>query len=254
MSEPWFLWNGVDSRTKGIIVTDIPPAVFPAERVEEIVIPGRPGSLIRTQGDDVYDSYALTIGIANKGTESYWNIASWLRGSGELVLSKEPNRVYYARIIKQASAAYAFRHNFNGPVAFQVQPLKGTYPADEPIEITPDEETSFTIEASGNVTARPIIIVDGTGTIVLDVGDATEGGTGSRIVVNQSETGSGCVIDTDAATVTTQDGTESLTSSTELYYNGFRGLWLSAADDTVIDWSESENIAKITIVPRWRWL
>lgn len=252
MSEPYFIWNGVDSRDKGIIVTDIPPAVYPAERVEEVVIPGRSGSLIRTQGDDVYDSYTLTVGIANKGTASYWSIASWLRGSGKLILSKEPNRVYDARIIKQASAAYAFRNNFNGPVGFVVQPLKASFPGDAPIEITASGAGSDTITGSGDVTARPVITIEGSGKLILDVGDASEGGTGSRIVINQETGGDGCVIDTDAGTVTNLQGTASLTSLTELFYNGFRGLWLDAASTTEIEWNE--NVTAITIAPRWRWL
>lgn len=252
MSEPYFIWNGVDSRTRGIIVTDIPPAVLPAERVEEIVIPGRPGSVIRTQGEDVYDSYTLTIGIANKGTTPYGMIASWLRGAGTLVLSKEPDRVYQARIIKQANAAYAFRNNFNGPVGFLVQPLKSSYPADVPIAIEASDAGTYTIVQSGDVTARPLIKLEGSGELVFDVGDATEGGTGSRIVVDLGETGDGCIIDTDAATVTNLEGTESLTSVTDLYYNGFRGLWLSADASTTIAWGE--NVTKITIDPRWRWL
>lgn len=252
MSEPYFIWNGVDSRTRGIIVTDIPPVVLPAERVEEIVIPGRPGSLIRTEGEDVYDSYTLTIGIANKGTTPYSMIASWLRGSGELVLSKEPDRVYQARIIKQASAAYAFRNNFNGPVGFLVQPLKASYPADIPIVIEASDAGSTTIIQCGDVRARPLITLEGSGELVLDVGDAQEGGAGSRIVVNLEAGMDGCIIDTDAATVTNLEGTASLTNITELYYNGFRGLWLSADANTTIAWGE--NVTQITIDPRWRWL
>lgn len=253
MAEPYFIWNGVDSRNMGIIVTDIPPAVYPEERVEEIVIPGRPGSVLRTQGTDVYNAYTLTIGIANRGTASIWEIAAWLRGNGKLILSKEPDRVYDARIIKQASAAYAFRHNYNGPVGFLVQPLKASYPSDTPVEITTEGVAgSDSIEGSGNVTARPLITLEGSGQLVLDIGTASETGSGSRIVVNLGEGGDGCVIDTDAATVTNLEGTESLTSVTELYYNGFRGLWLSPSGNTQIAWNE--NVTGVTIDPRWRWL
>lgn len=252
MTEPYFIWNGVDSRTMGVIVTDIPPMVYPAERVEEIAIPGRSGTLLRTQGDDVYESYTITIGIANRRTVSYSAIAAWLRGSGKLVLSKEPDRVYDARIIKEASAAYAFRNNFNGPVGFSVQPLKAQYPEEAPITIsTGEEEGTSTILREGDVAARPIITLEGSGQLVLDVGDASEDGDGSRIVVDLGEDGDGCIIDTDAATVTNLDGTARLTSETELFYNGFRGLWFRSGT-TQIHWSDT--VTQITIKPRWRWL
>lgn len=251
ITEPYFIWNGVDSRTMGVIVTDVAPLVFPAERVEEIVVPGRPGALVRDEGEGIFDSYALTIGIANRSTVPMGQIAAWLRGAGELILSTEPDRVYQARIIRQASTAYAFRTSYNGAVNFQVQPLKAAYPPVPPIVFDGDGEGSDEITHQGDVPARPVYTLVGAGELILDVGDASEGGAGSRIVVDVGEEGDGCVIDTDAGTVTNLDGTESLTASTQLYYNGFRGLWLPAGT-TPIAWGA--NVDTVTVDPRWRWL
>ena len=89
---PWFLWNGKDSRQMGLVIST-PPRMVPAERVESITIPGRPGAVLRTEGVGVYDPYVLTVRAANRSTASLGTILSWLRGSGELVFSTEPDRV-----------------------------------------------------------------------------------------------------------------------------------------------------------------
>lgn len=248
----WFLWNGVDSRSMGLIVTQAPPQVFPEERVEQVTVLGRPGVLLVPEGVGVYSPYIKTIGIANRRTVSFRELAAWLRGSGQLVISTEPGYAYEARILSEALAERVFLQNFSGPVDFLVQPLKAQYP-EEPARILGDEpEGSADVVHQGDVPARPVYTLEGTGELILDVGDASDSGAGSRIVVDVGENGDGCVIDTDAGTVTNLDGTESLTASTELYYNGFRGLWLHAGETTTVAWGE--NVNKVIMEPRWRWL
>ncbi len=133
-----------------------------------------------------------------------------------------------------------------------MQPLKAQYPPEPAVALGSAPEGSASVTHRGDVPARPVYILEGTGELILDVGDASEGGAGSRIVVDVGENGDGCVIDTDAGTVTNLDGTESLTASTELYYNGFRGLWLPVGGSTTVAWGE--NVNKVTLDPRWRWL
>ena len=40
----YFIWNGVDCRTKGIHVSELPPITIPLERSKQTNVPGRPGS------------------------------------------------------------------------------------------------------------------------------------------------------------------------------------------------------------------
>ena len=56
----YFIWNGVDCRTKGIHVSELPPITIPLERSKQTNVPGRPGSLTQLEGDDVYDDMSLT--------------------------------------------------------------------------------------------------------------------------------------------------------------------------------------------------
>ena len=252
MAEPYFIWNGKDSREMGVIVTGIPPVVYPAERVEEKKILGRSGSLLLTEGEGVFDGYYKAVTIANRRALEHREIAAWLRGAGKLVLSSEPNYCYDARVIKEAQATRVFKNVYEGSVAFFVQPLKEEYPPEPVVPITASGDGSTTITARGDVPARPVYRIEGTGEIVLTVGDATEDGTGSVLSIDLDTGMDGFVVDTDAAMVTSLDGTENLCSLCELFYNGFRGLWLPVGETTTISWTGS--VTSVSIDPRWRWL
>ena len=251
MREAWFLWRGEASWARGLRVTACPPLTRAPGGVPRVRIPGRSGCLFLRE-DPVYEEQTLTLGLVIPPPGTAEAALCWLRGRGTLVLSVRPDRALTA----EAAAVTLFPladGGWEGTAGFLVQPLKAQYPPEEATEIdTGGAEGSTDITHQGDVPARPLYILEGTGDLILDVGDAAEDGNGSRIVVHLDETGDGCVIDTDAGTVTNLDGTESLTASTELFYNGFRGLWLPVGDDTTVAWGE--NVTKVTVSPRWRWL
>ena len=66
MAKYWFLWNGASSASKDIIMNAPQEIVKPEERVEHVTIPGRAGDLTITEGDDIWNSYIQTVGIAVK--------------------------------------------------------------------------------------------------------------------------------------------------------------------------------------------
>jgi hypothetical protein len=76
--------------------------------------------------------------------------------------------------------------------------------------------------------------------------------TDFQVPVALEEGMDGFVVDTDAGMVTSLDGTENLCSLCELFYNGFRGLWLPVGETTTISWTGS--VTSVSIDPRWRWL
>lgn len=248
----WFIWQGRDSRTMGVVVTDVPPQVYPEERVEQVEVPGRPGAILLPEGDGVYNPYIKSIGVANRSGANYREIAAWLRGSGQLILSTEPEYAYTARIISEAQAERLWQNTYSGQVDFLVQPLKEEYPPEPVTAITASGDGSTTILGRGDVPARPKYRVEGTGTIVLTVGDGSETGTGSVLSVALEEGMDGFVVDTDAAMVTSLDGSENLCSLCELFYNGFRGMWLPSGESTTISWTGA--VTSVSIDPRWRWL
>jgi len=251
--QDYFIWNGVDSRTMGVIVTKLPPRVYPAERVEQTTVPGRPGFLTRTQGEGIYDGYLLSIGIANKRTADAAAIAAWLRGAGELIVGSEPDRVYYGRIIKEASLERVMRGAWSGTVAWMVQPGKGQVPTEGSITIS---ERHYSLYNPGDLPARPIYrVTKGTDAdIKLYLGPITKQ---SHLTVFISGTSwaseTEVVIDSDTMQVTTADGSESLTRITRLYYNGAQGLWIPPHEAIDIDVTGAGQ-SQVIVTPRWRWL
>lgn len=248
----WFTWNSKDSRSMGIVVTEVPPHVYPEERVQQVHVIGRPGAVLIPEGDGIYNPYVKSIGIGNRGSVSHREIAAWLRGTGTLVLSSEPYYAYTARIISEAQVERIFPGTYSGQVDFLVQPLKAEYPPQPAITVEGSGAGSTDIKARGDVAARPKYRVEGTGTVVLTVGDASETGAGSVLSVALETGMDGFVVDTDAAMVTSLDGTENLSHLCELFYNGFRGLWLPSGDTTTVSWTGS--VTSVSIDPRWRWL
>ena len=59
--QDWFEWNGRRCTEFGIHVSEQPPITVPRERVEQVTIPGRPGTLTIAEGDDVYEDMALEV-------------------------------------------------------------------------------------------------------------------------------------------------------------------------------------------------
>ena len=54
--QSYFVWNGADSRSMGIITKAHAPLIRPEERVNHVQIPGRSGDLTETEGKNIFNS------------------------------------------------------------------------------------------------------------------------------------------------------------------------------------------------------
>ena len=243
---PWFLWNGRDSRQMGLVIST-PPRLIPAERVESITVPGRPGALLRTEGEGVYDPYVLTVRAGNRGDANLQAILSWLRGSGELVFSTEPNRVYQARIINAGQLDRLFDGVMQGDIQFLCQPLRGQYPPEAAVSVTPSSTvTSLTVYNPGDVPARAAYTATGIGDVIiaLDAVNAFE-------IVFPDSPGGTVIVDSDAGQALL-DGTPA-----ENYANhvsgSYRALWIPTGSHT-FSWSGTGTLSALSLQPGWRWV
>ena len=157
------IWKGVDSTTKkGLIITSLPPITKPPMRVKETTIDGRDGSIIEELGYAPYDR-AVSIGL--RGNFDIDSIIAYFTGAGQLVMSNEPDKVYDAQIIGQIDYERLLRFR-TASVKFRGQPYKHKW-GESP-------SGAGTVVNSGNVESKPIITMQGSGTVEVKIGDVTQ--------------------------------------------------------------------------------
>ena len=165
----WFEWNGVRCTEYGIHVLELPLITVPAERATHINVPGRPGSLTALEGDDVYDDMILTATCLIADPDRIPEIAAWLKGSDTVTFANREGGFYYARIANQISFEKILRGNPHRTffVNFRCKPF-WYQTTVQPITLT----TSGTfITNPGSVYSEPVIMVYGSGEIMLMVGE-----------------------------------------------------------------------------------
>ena len=166
----WFRFAGRHSSNFGVVVENYPPMTIPEERAEFEQIPGRAGSLTLLEGDNVYNDVILTIDCRVRDMTTIDQIATWLRGSGDLVLGNMPERYYKARCVNQIELTKVLRVNRHRRFAavFRCSPYRYLYPEPSPKTYTSSHDS---INNPGTAPAVPKITIVGSGTIELRIGD-----------------------------------------------------------------------------------
>ena len=170
MAQSYFIWNGTDCRTKGIVMQAPAPIIIPEERVQHIEIPGRAGDLTqiqtRNEGEGAYNSYIQTVRFAVKGADKLKEIAVWLRWNGYVTFSTDPEKKQLARVIGAVTMnKHSYNHNwYEGEVQFYCQPLKEKL-TEEPVVIYDNSHPLLWHAVNnGDVYSRPLIKMITSGT------------------------------------------------------------------------------------------
>lgn len=229
--EAWFKFKGIDSRQMGVIVTKMPATVRPKRRVESIEIAGRNGSLHTDEG--AFDSYDRTMECALKKRERLDEVAAWLVGSGEMIFSTEPDKVYQVMISNQVSISQMMRMFQKFMVTMDTQPFKYSVNAfNDALELTAPTK----IKSRGTIYSEPIITVYGSGDITLTINE-TE-------FPLYSVDGS---ITIDSEMMEVFKGNANQNSK----YGAVEFPWLEVGENEI---SWTGDVEKVEIKPRWRWL
>lgn len=230
---PHFYWNGQDSRDMGLWITNLPPVIRAKERTQELTIPGRAGHLTMLEGENIYDGYVKECVVTVPFYANYTAITAWLRGSGVVVFSNEPERSYMARIageVKFERIGNSFRQAM---IPFFVQPYKMQFPKESAIAIA---GTSGSIYNPGDVESRPIVTVTYTGDLDVTIGGVTMSFTG----LNSSTP---IIVDCDA---------EIITSAGAIWEGTFGGdFWRIPVGTSAV---AANNSCTLSIAPEWRWV
>lgn len=229
--EAWFKFKGIDSRKMGIRVTKMPETTRPERRIESLKVAGRNGSLHTDEG--VYESYdkSMECAIINRGKID--EITAWLVGSGEMIFSTEPDKVYEVMISNKIDISAMMRTFQKFMVTMDTQPFKYNVNAfGDTLELT----KAMNVLNHGTVYSQPIVTVYGSGDITLSI----NGQDFPLYGVEESLT-----IDSEMMEVFKGD-----TSQNSKY--GAMGFPRLEPGENSISWSG--NVEKVVIEPKWRWL
>ena len=203
--QSYFIWNNVDSRSMGVVLSGPVAIVRPEERVKHVEIPGRSGDLTETEGEHVYNSYIQTATIQVISGFRVREVYKWLRGSGYVTFSTEPDRRQRARIIGAVTLNKISRglDIWAGEVQFYCQPLKENLQT-----IVSTVSTSGTnVRNNGDVESYPIITATAsTSSMTIEAG-------GNALVITGLTSSSDYVIDCDAQIITNTAGTADYTAN-----------------------------------------
>jgi phage-related protein len=236
MAEPYFIWKNTNSNTMGIVVNEYPNPAKPAERVKEIVVPGRAGTLTETEGEEVYDNVVLTCQCSVLPTADLHAISAWLRGSGTVVFGNDATKCYTARLDSQLDFERLVSVQVYREVAipFACQPFKYlTTPGTDIVETVSGQ----TVTNAGTVFSLPKIKVEGSGDITLTIGTKAIQLTGLT---------DGIIIDSEL--VDAYDLTATVLMNEQMV-GDFPTLPVGTF---AVSWTGT--VTKVTITPRWRWL
>ena len=227
MPQSYFIWNNIDCRSMGIIMRGPAPIIRPEERVQHVEIPGRSGDLTELEGDNIYNSYIQTVSFSVRGGYRVREVYKWLRGSGFVTFSGEPDRKQEARIIGAVTLNKVSRNldNWAGDVQFYCQPLKQLL-TDSPVQIT---SSGSAVQNTGDVESRPRIKATASGTSMV----ITAGGN-SLAIINLTS-GQDYYIDSEIMEVYNSDRSALLTKDS---VGDFPTLQLGSNTITGSGWSK----------------
>ncbi|EPY2275164.1 distal tail protein Dit [Clostridium sporogenes] len=226
--EDGFIWKGIHSSEKGLKIISLPDITTPEQRVEKVVVPGRSGDLTLTDNDYEGEVKPVEFDYFNNNFD---DIKTWLRGTGEVIFSNEPDRYYKARIINKIALDQVLKKFHSGIVQFDCQPF-GYSKNDSPIiKITEAKE----ITNPGTVESTPVITIYGYGNIDLNINDN---------IINLTNIADHIIIDSEIMDCY-RDG--------QLFNNYMKGNFpIFKVGINKISWMG--NVQRLEIKPNWRWL
>lgn len=165
MSKNYIVYKGINSDTfDNLIISELSPISSPEMRVDITEIDGADGDIVDELGYKAYDK-SIKIGLRN--TKNIDKIIKFFSGSGNLVLSNEPDKVYIARIYKKIDyeRLLTFR---TAKVTFHVQPFK--YALNEaPFVFNITDKAEVKVTNIGFEKSKPIITLYGSGEVTLTI-------------------------------------------------------------------------------------
>ena len=164
-----FTFNGVSSTTHGLRVTSDYIISSTGSDVETVAVPGRDGDLLISKNrlKSVTIELPCTILSSRKLTDAGSEISNWLNVDGykDLTLSWDPDFIYRSAFIETFEIAGLMRQFGKVKLNFLTYPVKFYKQGRATQKLT----NGTAINGMGNVNAKPIITLVGSGDCTLDM-------------------------------------------------------------------------------------
>ena len=245
--QDWFRWNGVSCLEYGMRVTQQPTITIPKERLTDVTVPGRPGTLHLPEGASIYEDIELTATCYIPESSQVPAIAAWLQGEGKVEFANRAGGFYYARLadIIQFNRIVRGRTALTFELKFVCKPFWYALP----IVTVSFSDQGYLLHGEGTVFSEPIITVNGSGDITLMVNETT-------VYLNDLE---------DSITLDCAAGIAySIGENDTLVWAGEKvaledGEWptLKPVDNNnLFNWTlgSGASLSSITVQPNWRYL
>lgn len=156
-----FTFKGINSNSLGIIVKEMPLVPRSERNIETINVNGRNRPLHIDNKNYLSKNYSIICLMKDK--EHINDICSLFVGTGQLTLSKYPNRIFNATIKNQIDFKNYLNYLNEFPLQFELDPI--SYSSD----LTTEELiSSGSITVDGNTDSYPKITIIGTGQITIN--------------------------------------------------------------------------------------
>jgi predicted phage tail component-like protein len=219
------IFNDMNSQDYGLNLEKVPSRTSPKQRITEVVIPGRNGTL--TQTDGTYDVFTREADFVLMDLSKIPDICTMYRGAGWMTFDDEPDKRYYARVVSEISPEWFTAGWRKLAVQFECQPF-----ARERFPQTAVFTAAGSLYNIGTADALPTIKITGTGTVTITV-------NGKNFTV-QGVSGTATV---DCENMQAYSGSTLLVTSGEF-------PTLTAGKNTI----GFAGASKLEIIPNWRWL
>lgn len=160
----YVIQNGKDSRyINGLLIQELPPITKPLMRTSIEQIDGRDGDVITRLG---YSAYNKKMKIGLFGDFDIDDIIPFFNSSGTVIFSNEPEKYYVYDILDAIDYERLMRFR-TAEITYHVQPFK--YSSIEKMKVFSNPTSAITVRNNGNYVSKPILHINGTGTINLSL-------------------------------------------------------------------------------------
>lgn len=219
------------STITGLIISELPTITRPPRRQEVIEVDGRDGDVVNYIG---YDTYKKKLEIGLFGDYDIDEVSNFFSGEGWLILSNEPTKKYYARIVDGIDFERLVRFR-TAKVSFLVQPYKKLVTESNVTGTT----SPLTVVNQGYIDSMPTIIVTATAGNVIHL---KKGGVEFMTVTMPTE-----------GTITIDgEALNCFNSNADKNQNVVGEFATLQSGNNSISWTGT--LTSITIIPNSRWL